>query len=102
MAKFQRGQALFPLLVNAMSPKPALCTLGAAAALFALVVFPPPSQGQAQNEDALLSGLLVEVTAQQTVIAENQTKIDEKIALIAEDVRVARIFAGRVGGGGNK
>ncbi len=82
-----------------MSPKPVLCTLAAAAALFALIAFPPPSQGQAHGDDALISQILVEVTAQQTVIAENQTKIDEKIALIAEDVRIARIFASRVGGG---
>ena len=38
-----------------------------------------------------------EVQAQQVAIAENQAKIDAKLATIAESVRVARIFATRGG-----
>ncbi len=39
-----------------------------------------------------------ELTAQQVVATENQTKIDEKLAAIAEAVRLARIFVARGGG----
>ena len=35
------------------------------------------------------------VQAQQTAMAENQTKIDEKLAAVAENVRVARLYATR-------
>ena len=42
--------------------------------------------------------LITEVAAQQTTILENQSQIDEKLAAIGEDVRVARIFVGRGGG----
>ncbi len=82
-----------------MTPKSALCTLAAAGALAALVAFPPPIQGQAAPEgEALINQLLVEATAQQSVIAENQVKIDAQIAAITEEVRVARLFAARTGG----
>lgn len=42
-----------------------------------------------------VAGLAKEVQAQQTAIAENQKKIDEKTAAIAEALRLARIYAGR-------
>jgi hypothetical protein len=35
------------------------------------------------------------VQAQQTAITENQTKIDEKLAAVTENVRVARLYATR-------
>jgi hypothetical protein len=38
------------------------------------------------------------VTKQQALLVENQNKIDEMLASIAEDMRVARIYAGRGGG----
>lgn len=57
-----------------------------------------PSQGQAGGEDPQLTALVDEVAKQQAAIVDNQAKIDEKLAVIAEDVRVARIFVGRGGG----
>ena len=82
-----------------MKPKPIALTLLGAIALFAGLALPRESVGQAATtDDPQLAQALVEVAAQQTVIAENQTKIDEKVAAIAEEVRVARIFAGRTGG----
>jgi hypothetical protein len=36
-----------------------------------------------------------EVQGQQAAIAENQAKIDAKLAIVAEAVRVARIYSGR-------
>jgi len=83
-----------------MKPKPIALTLLGAIALLAGLALPRETVGQAAGEEALIAQAVVEIAAQQTVISENQTRIDEKVAAIAEEVRVARIFAGRVGGGG--
>ena len=87
-----------------MKPKPAFCTALAAAGLLAVALFPQPSNGQAGgDEEAMVGQLLVEVAAQHKLVADNQTKIEEKVALIAEEVRLSRIYAGRAGGkGGGK
>lgn len=82
-----------------MKPKPIALTLLGAIALLAGLALPRESVGQAAaNEEVLITQALADVAAQQTIILENQTKIDEKVAAVAEEVRVARIFAGRVGG----
>lgn len=82
-----------------MKPKSTLCALGAALALFGALAFPRPSSGQAgQEDDPRMNQLVTEIMAQQSVIADNQTKIDAQVAAIAEDIRVSRIFAGRSGG----
>lgn len=65
---------------------------------FATGLVPRPSLGQAGGDDPLLSPLIDEITKQQTSIVENQAQIDVKLATIAEDLRVARIFVGRGGG----
>lgn len=44
-----------------------------------------------------LNALIKEVQAQQTAIAENQAKIDEKLATLGETIREARIFSSRGG-----
>lgn len=76
---------------------PALAVGSMAFALLAVV--PTSSKGQANAaEEALPNALLTELAAQQVVIDENQTKIEEKIAAIAEDIRQARIFVARGGG----
>lgn len=56
----------------------------------ALAAEPPVDREQQQ-----VAALTREVQTQQTTIAENQKKIDEKTAAIAEAVRLARIYAGR-------
>ena len=48
----------------------------------------------ASDEQKLLA-LVKEVQAQQMQIADNQAKIDAKLAEIAETIRVARIFTSR-------
>jgi glucose-6-phosphate dehydrogenase assembly protein OpcA len=48
----------------------------------------------ADQEQRLLA-LIKEVQTQQTQMADNQKKIETKLADIGETVRVARIFAGR-------
>ncbi|MEA3213698.1 MAG: hypothetical protein QOE70_6755 [Chthoniobacter sp.] len=74
-----------------------LSALGVTAA-FALLLAPRVSSGQAGADDPLLSPLIAEIVKQQDAIVENQTKIDEKLALIGEDIRIARIYVGRGGG----
>ena len=54
-----------------------------------------PSKGEPGTEDAALTALVGEVATQQAAIFENQTKIDAKLAIIAENVRLARIFVSR-------
>jgi len=59
------------------------------------------ASGSAQSppvkDEQKLLDLVKEVQSQQVRIADNQTKIDTKLAEVAEAVRVARIFAGRGG-----
>jgi uncharacterized protein YfcZ (UPF0381/DUF406 family) len=83
-----------------MKPKSFALTLCGCAVLAAAVLLPRESAGQALTdaEAAQVQQVLAELTAQQKIIAENQAKIDEKVAAVAEEVRVARIFAGRAGG----
>jgi hypothetical protein len=59
---------------------------------------PSASHGQAGTEDPLLAPLIEEITKQQAAIVDNQTQIETKLAVIAEDIRIARIFVGRGGG----
>ena len=47
------------------------------------------------NQEQRLLALIKEVQTQQTQMADNQKKIETKLAEIGETVRVARIFAGR-------
>ena len=82
-----------------MKRPPMLLALTGAAALAGALLLPQPSSGQSPaTGDAALTQLLTEITTQQTTLADNHTKIDEKLAAIAEDVRIARIFVGRGGG----
>lgn len=80
-----------------MKPKSITLTLAGCAVLAAAVLLPVESAGQAETEDAKLQQVIAEIAAQQTILAENQAKVDEKVAAITEEVRVARIFAGRAG-----
>ena len=74
-----------PLLV------PALGAVGLAAAIF----MPIHSQGEVGPDDPAFANLLKDVAAQQTTIVENQKHLDEKLAAVAEEVRLARSFAAR-------
>jgi cell division protein FtsL len=51
---------------------------------------------QAQNQERLAT-LIKQVRDQQTELAANQTKIDEKLATLAETIRQARIYSSRTG-----
>ena len=70
---------------------------------FALVAtVPSVSNGQAAADAPVPAALLTDIAAQQAAIEGNQTKIEEKIAKISEEIRQARIFVARGGGGARK
>ena len=50
---------------------------------------------QSDREEQEIAAITKEVQGQQAAILENQTKINEKVAAIAEAVRQAKIYAGR-------
>ena len=92
-------KAFFPLLCAAMKRPPLLLALTGAGALLGALLIPQPSSGQAPVAgDAAIAQAITEVATQQAAILENHAKIDEKLAAIGEDVRVARIFVSRGGG----
>jgi hypothetical protein len=53
------------------------------------------AQAPVQKEDQIAFQLAKDVQAQQVEIAANQTKIEAKLAEIAEAIRIARIFSSR-------
>jgi hypothetical protein len=63
--------------------------------LFAITASLPSSIAQIPTPNELLSKVTKEVAAQQEQITANQGKIEEKLAAIGEDLRVARIFGHR-------
>ena len=70
----------------------------AAISFVALVVaLPLAAQAPDPNEQQQLLALVKEVQTQQAQIADNQTKIETKLAELAETIRVARLFAGKAG-----
>ena len=54
-----------------------------------------PVPTAAEQERILV--VIKEIQTQQATIAENQAKIDEKLAAVAEAIRVARIYSSRGG-----
>jgi uncharacterized protein YgfB (UPF0149 family) len=81
-----------------MKSRPFLLATCAAVAAGVGLAVPTPSNGQAGDSPEAIEALIIELGAQQTVVTENQAKIDAKLAAIAEDLRVARIFVARGGG----
>lgn len=64
-----------------------------------LVVFATTvgAQSPAPLDPKQLEAVMKEVQAQQNLIAANQTKIDARLATLAETIRVARIYSSRGG-----
>ena len=53
------------------------------------------AESPSDKDQQQIAALTKEVQTQQTAIAENQKKIDEKTVAVGEAVRMARIYAGR-------
>jgi len=66
----------------------AFCLLG-------LGAFAAEPSKQGDRDQQQLLALTKEVQSQQTAIADNQKKIDEKMAAIAEAIRLAKIYSAR-------
>ncbi len=74
-----------------------LYTMGAAACAIALAFgFPKNSRGDTAPDPAVAT-LVDDLQAQQKTLADNQAKIDAKLAAITETLRQARIFVSRGG-----
>jgi len=54
--------------------------------------------GNAQDPPSPILQIVNGLKEQQTQLADNQNKIDEKIADLGETIRVARLFMSRAGG----
>jgi hypothetical protein len=83
------------LLSIPLSMKPTL--VFAVCALITLASSAPAQAPQHNPAQAEVAGLITEVRAQQAAIAANQVKINEKLATLAESIRVARIYSSRGG-----
>jgi len=60
-----------------------------------LVISSSVAQTPQSNDEKRLLTLIKEAQVQQGQIADNQSKIDAKLADVAETIRTARIFASR-------
>jgi outer membrane lipoprotein-sorting protein len=69
----------------------------AALATAAILVVSASAQTSPSKEEQQLLELIKDVQAQQAQIADNQGKIDAKMADLGETIRVARLFAGKAG-----
>lgn len=69
--------------------------------LLAAVALAVPSGGQVPTaqaqQDQQTAALVRELQTQQLAIAENQAKIEAKLASVAEALRLARIYSSRAG-----
>ena len=65
--------------------------------LGALALFATSIDAQSPSDQKQLETLLKTVQAQQIQIAENQAKIDAKLVVLSEALRVARIYSSRGG-----
>lgn len=90
---------IVPALIESMNKPKNLMLWGAAAvAAVGALSFPASSSGQAAGDEPIIAQLVNEIAEQHSKIATNQQAIDLKVAAIAEQVRVARIYVSRGGG----
>ena len=54
---------------------------------------------QGEGDTGAVAALVREIAVQQEQIVANQAQIEERLGRVAEDVRLARLFSARVGGG---
>ncbi len=74
-----------------------ICPMNRIFLLLPALVFVSASFAQTpdSNQEARLLALVREVQTQQAQLAENQAKIEEKLATVTESVRTARIYTKR-------
>ena len=79
-------------------PKFILLWGAVATAVIGAVSFPSSSCGQAAGDEQAIALIVTEIAGQHAKIAANQQAIDQKVAAIEENLRVARIYVSRGGG----
>ena len=79
-----------------MKSKQAFTFCVVACAIAMACAFPRATQGDT-GYDPALAALVEDLQAQQKTLADNQAKIDAKLAAITETLRQARIFVSRGG-----
>jgi hypothetical protein len=82
------------------TPKPFLPLGIGAALLFCALNSPQSSSGQAPGDEQAIAQIVAEIAAQQAKMEANQQVIDQKLAVIEENMRLARIFVSRGGPAG--
>jgi len=90
----------YDLLLEAPYPFASMKTLSAllvSCLIGAVGVRAAEPSKELEREQQQAVALAKEVQAQQTTIADNQTKIDAKLVTIAEALRLAKIYASRAG-----
>jgi hypothetical protein len=90
------------ILLNSERPMKNLKLWVVAAVAFGAGFCLRPTSAQSQAAPAAsgaMGQLLAEVAAQRKVLEENQRLIDEKLGVLGEDLRVAKIYVSRTGGG---
>ena len=78
-----------------LAPMKTVSALFAFGLLVAAIAVRAAEPSSAERDQQQIAALAKEVQTQQTAITENQTKINEKIAAVAEALRQAKIYAGR-------
>ncbi len=84
-------------------PRAILAAVLGVAAMAGALGLPRSTQAQATpDETRAMLALNQEIANQVALIADNQKQIDAKLAVIAENLRIARIYVSRGGGAPSK
>jgi len=83
-------------------PNSILLRVALSAAILGATCFPAPSHGQNPGDEVEIARLVAEIAAQQAKLVANQQAIDQKLAGIEENLRLARIFVSRGGNNNTK
>jgi glycerol-3-phosphate cytidylyltransferase-like family protein len=75
-----------------------LCACAFAAAVLAPGGASSSARAESDADMKAMAALAQDIIAQQKTLTDNQAKVDEKLAAIAEQLRLARIFESRAGG----
>lgn len=94
--KYQRFRGEYDLLLERADRFAAMKTLSALLAVcFVACATAQGADPSADRDQQQVAALTREVQSQQAQMIENQTKINEKVAAIAEALRQAKIYASR-------
>ncbi len=100
--KFSGTPGTLPANQHRMNKPNKLLLAGLGAAAFAgAALSQQPAIAQSGSEQQQIAQLVAEIAQQQAQIIANQKLIDDKVAAITEDLRLAKIFVSR-GGGAHK